>query len=213
MIFFEIIRFGASSLLWGILMAAAMMALFFFIVRGWWKDALFTPWTYLTGSILAILLAFQCTLLTGALKLKSSCDDYEQMLTEIVNARYYGGQIVPKEASIEMFGEIMDQYPLIRNYLGAIYGASIEGSGYIWGENYAARDLPHGMIEYFRGLLNSFIIRRILWGLGFALVLGIIAIMTLEKSTNSRLKARSEARISRGTQRITRDTKRVSRRR
>jgi amino acid transporter len=218
MIFFSILQFAASSIFWGILMAVAMVGLFIFIVRGWWKDALFTVWTYVTGVVLAILLAFQCILMVGALKIKSSCDEYEQMLTEIVDSRYRPGEIVPKEASIEMFGEIMDEYPLIRNYLGAIYGASIEGSGYIWGEGYAARDLPHGLIDYLRELLNAFIWRRVLWALGFAIVLGIIAILTIKKQSNSNIRQRNTDRLdrrgsSRTSERVGRDLRRVSHRR
>lgn len=213
-IFFDIIHFAASSVLWGLLMAVAMMALFVFIVRGWWKDALFTVWTYLTGSILAILLFFQCTLMIGALKMRSSCDEYEAQLRAVINTYYNGNEVVSKETTAQMFGEVMNQNPLIRNYLGAIFGGSIENSGYIFvdGECYA-RDVPDILIPYFKGLLNNYILRRILWSLGFVLVLGFIAIKTMETSTSSRLKARSDARINRGTQRITRDTKRISRRR
>jgi hypothetical protein len=213
-IFFDIINFAASSVLWGLLMAVAMMALFVFIVRGWWKDALFTVWTYVAGGVLAILLFFQCTLMIGALKMRSSCDEYETQLKAVINTYYNGNEIVSKETTAQMFGEVMNKNPLIRNYLGAIFGSSIEDSGYIYvdGECYA-RDVPNVLIPYLKDLLNKYILRRILWSLGFVLVLGFIAIKTMETSTNSRLKARSEARISRGTKPITRDTKRISRRR
>jgi hypothetical protein len=214
-IFFDIIQFGISSVFWGLLLAAAMMALFVFIVRGWWKDALFTVWTYITGAILAVILFFQCTLMIGALKMRSSCDEYEAQLKSVINTYYTGNEIVNKETTAQLFGEVMNQNPLIRNYLGAIFGGSIEGSGYIFvdGECYA-RDVPNILIPYFKGLLNSFILRRILWSLGFVLVLGFIAVKTMETSTNNRLKARSNERIARrGTERISRDTKRISRHR
>ena len=220
MIFFSILQFAASSLFWGVLMAVAMLALFIFIVRGWWKDALFTVWTYVASVLLGILRAFQCTLMVGAIKLKSTCDVFEEKLTQIVEAaHYHAGEIVSPEASADMFNQLMEEYPLISNYVGAIAGSEdgINGSGYIYGENYTARDMPHGLIEYFRGLLTDYIMRRIYWSLGFAIVLGIIAILTIKKSSNHNLKKRNTERLdrhgsSRGTERISRDTRRISRR-
>lgn len=214
-IFFDIINFAASSIFWGLLMAIAMMALFVFIVRGWWKDALFTVWTYIAGTVLAILLFFQCTLLAGAIKIRISCDKYEQILATLINQRYDPYDIINRNESSALFMEFAEEYPLVKNYIGAIVDKEngINGSGYIWTEGYSAAETPKAIVHYLKECIDPFILRRILWSLGFALVLGFIAIKTMETSTNSRLKARSEARISRGTKPITRDTKRISRRR
>lgn len=219
MIFFSILQFAASSLFWGVLMAVAMMALFVFIVRGWWKDALFTVWTYLIGAILAILLAYECTLIMGALKIRNMCDEFEGILTEIVD-RYYPNKYmeVSPEKSAEMFNELAEQFPLLHNYVSAtIEGSDIHGSGYIYGEGYSAADLPHGMIQYLKEIVTEFMMHRIYWALGFAIVLGIIAILTIKKQSNSNLKKRNTERLdrhggSRGTERISRDTRRISRR-
>ena len=220
MIFFSILQFAASSIFWGILMALAMMGLFVFIVRGWWKDALFTVWTYITGAILTILLIYECTLMVGALKIRNSCDEYEAILTEIVN-RYYPNRFeeVSKEKSGEMFNELAEQFPLLNNYVAAtIEGNDINGSGYVYGEGYSAADLPHGMISYLKEIVTDFMMHRIYWSLGFALVLGIIAVLTIKKQSNSNLRQRNADRLdrrssSRGTERVGRDLRRVSHRR
>lgn len=215
-IFFDIIHFAASSIFWGFLMAAAMIGLFVFIVRGWWKDALFTVWTYIAGAVLAVLLFFQCTLLAGAIKIRVSCNEYEQILDNMVSQRFNPYEIIDEERSSALFLEFAEQFPLVKNYVGAIFGSEdgINGSGYIYTYGYSAAETPKAMISYLKECIDSYILRRILWSLGFSLVLGIIAIKTMETSTNSRLKARTNDRIARrGTERISRDTKRISRRR
>lgn len=216
-IFFDIIHFAASSVFWGLLLAAAMMGLFVFIVRGWWKDAMFTVWTYVGGGILALLLFFQCTLIVGALKIKSLSNDCEEILTALVEkAGYSDNYIIDRQESNSLFSNILEEYPIIANYIGAISGSEdgINGSGYIWAEGYTAAEWPHAIIEYQNSLMNEYILRRILWSLGFVLVLGFICIKTMETTTNSRLKARSNDRTARrATERISRDTKRISRRR
>lgn len=219
MIFFSILQFAASSLFWGVLMAVALVALFVFIVRGWWKDALFTVWTYVTGAVLCVLLAYECTLMVGALKIRNSCDEFEAILTEIVD-RYYPNKYmeVSAEKSGEMFNELAEKFPLLNNYVSAtIEGSDINGSGYIYGEGYSAADLPHGMIAYLKEIVTEYMMHRIYWALGFAIVLGIIAILTIKKSSNSNLRKRNTERLdrhgsSRGTERISRDTRRISRR-
>ena len=55
----DIIQFSFSSIVWGILIAVVCMALFVFIIKGWWRNALFTVWSYLIGIVLFLLLTFQ----------------------------------------------------------------------------------------------------------------------------------------------------------
>lgn len=216
-IFFDIIHFAASSILWGFLMAAAMIALFVVIIHGWWKDARFTVWTYIGGGVLAVLLFFQCTLIAGALKIKSLGNDCEQMLTELVEAAGYGeNYVIDRAESNELFYELLDEYPLIENYIGALTGSEdgINGSGYIWAEGYTAAEWPHTIIDYLNSLMNEYILRRILWSLGFVLVLGLICMRTTKASFSPSQRTRPNDRTSRrGNERITRDTRRISRRR
>ena len=48
-VLFDILRYSMSSIFWGILIAIALMGLFVFLIKGWYKNALFTPASYLVG--------------------------------------------------------------------------------------------------------------------------------------------------------------------
>ncbi len=216
-IFFDIIRFSASSIFWGILFSALLMGLFVFIVRGWWKDALFTPVTYAIGAVLALLLAFQCTLMVGAIKIKNNCEDYKVQITELTD-QYFPNKdkIMSDEDSQALFSRIIEEHPLVGHYLGAITESEdgINGWGHIWIENGTVAEQATALTDYLKELMNEYILRRVLWSLGFVIVLGVIAIKTMEtRTTSSRKGSRSDGRIRRDTQRIQRDTRRISRRR
>ena len=196
---FDILRYSFSSVIWGILIAFAMMALFVFMVRGWWKNALFTPATYICGAILLILLMFQCTMTVGALKIIDNCDRYEAIMNSIVVGGDY--LFLDREASPEetnaITSQLVSREPLLQYY--------ISGG---WSEGISLRNVPHEMADELRSFMRNYITRRLLWSLAFVLVLGFIAIKTLDTNTHHRTKTH----VSRETSRISRDTRRVGRR-
>ena len=97
MALWNIIQYSVGSLFWGILIALLCMALFVFIIKGWWKDALFSVWSYLIGALLFVLLAFQCTMIVGSLKIIDTADEYEGYFTQVVDNIYEGWEEVPTE--------------------------------------------------------------------------------------------------------------------
>lgn len=166
---FDILRLSAGSVAWGVLIALVMMALFVFIVRGWWKDAIFTPSTYILGAVLAVLLMVQCTLIVGALKIINTADTYQPVVEGFVNQYFTAGEIVTKEKADEVLGDFISEYPLVQHYIesGEFYGMQ-------------AAELATSIMEELRSYMRSYILRRVLWCLGFVVVLGGIAIKTLE---------------------------------
>ena len=56
--FLNIICYSIGSLLWGVVIGAICMALFFLLIKGWWKDAVMSLSTYIVGGILGVLLMF-----------------------------------------------------------------------------------------------------------------------------------------------------------
>ncbi|MBR4845095.1 MAG: hypothetical protein IKU98_01600 [Bacteroidaceae bacterium] len=166
----NIIQFSFSSLLWGILIALLCMALFVFIIKGWWKNALFTIWSYLIGAILFLLLIFQCTMIVGSLKIIDTCDEYEAYFRQVVDNAYEGWQEVTKEDSDIIIKKAIAEYPLLEYYIG---GGDFRG--------FNAKQLPVAMADELRSFMWSYIIRRLLWCLGFVIVAGIWGIMTLGK--------------------------------
>ena len=183
----DILKFSAGSVLWGVLIALAMMALFVFIVRGWWKDALFTPPTYIAGIVLALLLMFQCTMIVGALKIISMTDRYEAIMDNIVDENFsYLDREASREETNEVIHRLVGQVPLLQHYIG---------SG--WSEGITLRQVPHTMAGELKSYMRSYIVRRLLWSLGFVVVLGVIAIKTLGKpGTTRRATATSRSRTN-----------------
>lgn len=217
MIFFSIIQFAASSLFWGVLMAAALVTLLVLIVRSCWKDAQFTVWTYVATVVLGILLTYECTMMIGAQKFRSTCDDLESTITEIVSHYYPDNlQEVSKEKTTEIVHEITEQYPFLSNYMTALTeNDDVNGSSNI-SEGFSAADLPGRIISYLKDMATDFMMCRIYWGIGFLVVFSILTILTLNKQTGRTMRGRDVARSDRysgrSTQRVKRDLRHVSRR-
>lgn len=166
----NIIQFSFSSLLWGILIALLCMALFVFIIKGWWKNALFTIWSYLIGFVLFLLLIFQCTMIVGSLKIVDTCDEYEAYFRQVVDSAYEGWQEVNQRDADIVIKKSIAKFPLLEYYIS---GGEFTG--------HSAKNLPTVMADELRSFMWSYIIRRLLWCLGFVLVAGILGIKTLNQ--------------------------------
>ncbi len=177
----DIIQFSFSSIIWGILIAVACMALFVFIIKGWWKNALFTIWSYLIGIVLFLLLAFQCTLIVGSIKIINTTEEYEEYFTEIVNSAYEGWEEVSEEEADVVIKKAIAKYPLLSYYIS---GGEFSG--------YNAKQLPKAMADELISFMSAYIGRRLLWCLGFVLVAGLIGIKTINKNNRSARADRTE---------------------
>ena len=165
---FDILQYSFSSVLWGFLIAFACMALFFYVIKGWYKDAAFSPVSYLVGGVLFLFLSFQCVLIVGSIKILDTTDYYETEITNIVNTVYDAADEVSKGKSGEIISELIDQYPILQYYIdgGEFYG-------------YTALQLPHAIAEELRSFMHWYIFRRILWCLGFVIVGAICVIKSM----------------------------------
>ena len=190
MVLFDILRYSFSSMIWGILIAVACMALFVFLIKGWYKDATFSPISYAVGAILFLFLSFQCILIVGSLKIISMTDEYEQRITNIVESAYSPSDMVSMPQASDVIDTIIDEFPILEYYIG---GGEFSG--------FTAEQLPHAMADELRSFMRWYIFRRILWCLGFVIVGAICVIKSLSKNYQS---------IRR--QRVQHDRRRVSRR-
>lgn len=168
--FWDIISMSVGSLVWGLLISLSCMALFAFIITSWWKDALFTVWSYLIGAVLFLLLAVQCTLIVGSLKVMDTVDEYEALWMEIVDNLYDGSEGVSAHASDEFVKQAIDQFPLLGYYVS---GGEFSG--------YNARQLPAVMAEELRSFMRGYLVRRLLWCLGFVVIAGALGIWSLTR--------------------------------
>lgn len=189
MVLFEILRYSFSSVIWGVLIAIFCMALFVFLIKGWYKDATFSPVSYLVGAVLFLFLSFQCVLIVGSLKIISMTDDYEQQITALVQSYSPEDEVSQAQAS-EVIDAIINEFPILEYYIG---GGEFSG--------FTASQLPAAIAQELRSFMRWYIFRRILWCLGFVAVGAFLVIRSLSKNyTNLR------------RERIQYDRKRVSRR-
>lgn len=189
MVLFEILRYSFSSVIWGVLIAISCMALFVFLIKGWYKDATFSPVSYLVGAVLFLFLSFQCVLIVGSLKIISMTDDYEQQITALVQSYSPEDEVSQAQAS-EVIDAIINEFPILEYYIS---GGEFSG--------YTASQLPAAIAQELRSFMRWYIFRRILWCLGFVTVGAFLVIRSLSKNyTNTR------------RERIQYDRKRVSRR-
>ena len=190
MVLFDILRYSFSSMIWGILIAVACIALFVFLIKGWYKDATFSPISYVVGAILFLFLSFQCILIVGSLKIISMTDEYEQRITSIVESVYSPSDMVSMPQASDVIDTIIDEFPILEYYIG---GGEFSG--------FTAEQLPHAIADELRTFMRWYIFRRILWCLGFVIVGAICVIKSLSKNYQG---------IRR--QRVQHDRRRVSRR-
>ena len=190
MVVFNILRYSFGSIIWGVLIAICCIALFVFLIKGWYKDAIFSPISYVIGAVLFFFLSFQCVLMVGSLKIISMTDEYEQSITSIVESVYSPSEEVSMSQASEVIDTIINEFPILEYYIG---GGEFSG--------FTASQLPHAMADELRSFMRWYILRRILWCLGFVIVGAICVIKSLSKNYQG-LKR----------QRVQYDRKRVGRR-
>lgn len=193
---YDILNYSFSSVIWGLLIAIACMALFVFLIKGWYKDATFSPVSYIIGAILFIFLSFQCVLIVGSLKIISMTDDYEQRITSIVESLYSPSDMVSMPQASDVIDTIIDEFPILEYYIG---GGEFSG--------FTAAQLPHAMADELRSFMRWYIFRRILWCLGFVIVGAICVIKSLSRNYAPLRRIERQQR-----QRVQTERPRVSRR-
>ena len=155
----DLLRFSFSSLVWGILITVICLVLFFVLIRGWHKNAMFTPISYLIGLVLFILLSFQCTLIMGAIKIVNISDFYASEIQQLMQHYFHDNQEVTLQQSQQIIEGLVDAYPVLGHFF-----QSGEFTGY------TAAELPEVMRAEICSFLKWFIFRRLLWCLAFVIV-------------------------------------------
>lgn len=170
---FDILRYSFSSLIWGVLISIGCMALFVFLIKGWYKDATFSPVSYLIGAILFVFLSIQCVLIVGSLKILDTTDYYEVQIARIVESAYDATDEVSMRHADDIIKTIIDQYPLLQYYIS---GGEFTG--------FTAKELPHAIAEELRSYMHWYILRRLMWCLGFVIIGAALVIRSLDKRKN-----------------------------
>ncbi|HIZ05752.1 MAG TPA: hypothetical protein H9818_07870, partial [Candidatus Phocaeicola gallistercoris] len=113
---FELLKFSFSSIVWGILITTICVGLFFFLIRGWYRNATFTPISYIIGFFLFLLLAFQCTMIVGAIKIINISPFYETQIQQLVSTYLPPSQEVTRQESEQVINWLVTEYPILQHY-------------------------------------------------------------------------------------------------
>ena len=157
-----------GSLIWGILMAVLCFALFFFIIKNWYKNTPMSCVSYIVCALLFVVLAFHCVFIVGEIKIISSADEYKVYLQEIFNMLNIDGNVwITESESKPVLDSLFGQYPLLQHYL---CDYSYEGT---------VAQMPNSMIDYFVSLVKEELLYDILWCLGAVIVASILVILSM----------------------------------
>ena len=171
---YTIISYSLGNLFLGVLLTIVGVGLMFFLVRSWFSNSSFTPFSYIIGFVLFLFLSFQAVLLCGAVTIKSYGDEVEVAINEWVrnlpdDVRFN------KASSQQVLEQIQQEWPLVGYFVG---GADFTG--------HTPVDIAHAMTEELHSFMNGFILRRIGWSLLFVVVGAFIVIKTMEHTRRQR---------------------------
>ena len=192
MVLLDILRYSFSSIIWGVLIAVVSMTLFVLLIKGWYKDAEFSPVSYLVGAVLFLFLSFQSVLIVGSLKIISMADEYEQHLVTLMDA-YLPEEMVSQAQASDVIDSIISEFPILDYYIS---GGEFSG--------FTAKELPSAIAQELRSFMRWYIFRRILWCLGFVVVGAVCVIKSLSQNYVGQRRLRPQyerQRVSRRTRR------------
>jgi len=176
----DILRYSISSLFWGLLIAITSMALFVFLIKGWYKDAQFSLSSYIVGLILFFLLSFQCILIVGSLTIISTSDQYESYIEQSVS-HYDPNREVTLEESDAIIKNLIYEYPLLRYYIG---GGEFTG--------YNIQQIPSAIIQELKSFMRWYIFRRLLWCIFFVVIGAVCVIKSMSSKYTSKRRVRPQ---------------------
>lgn len=164
--FFFLIETAFSSVLYGIVTTAVIMAILYIILKNISKSIVQTPVFYIVGVILAFLLVSHTSLMIGAIQAKDATDAAEIYLRQLFENKY---GIISAQESQRVIEAITEKFPIIYTFINL---ADFSGNDF----SNLPKTIHDTMIEY----LNSYIWRRVWWSLGF-IVTACVIVMLYDK--------------------------------
>ncbi|MBQ2786350.1 MAG: hypothetical protein IJF00_00130 [Bacteroidaceae bacterium] len=171
-----------GAAVWGLIISLAVAFILFFIIKLFDDFHATSPISLITYLLLIIFLTFQCTLAVGASYAKEYTEGIGEIVTTIIAETSQGinNSISNIEASANTILEneklneaISEHYPMIEYILGDISTEIISGS------NYAT--LAEQIVANVNKMINSYIVRRILWMAGAIAVASAVILFTRPK--------------------------------
>lgn len=168
-----------GSLVWGILVAVLCVALFFFIIKNWYKNTPMSCVSYIVCAVLFMILAYHCVFIVGEMKIINSADEYKVFIQEIFNMLNIDGDAWIKESEAKsVLDHLFGQYPLLQHYL-----CDYAYEGYV-------SDMPASMIDLFVGLVKEELLYDVLWCVGSVVVAAILVIISMKEGKRGTVTAK-----------------------
>lgn len=166
-----ILKYSIGSLLYGGFITVLFLSLFIFLIKGWYKDAVFKTVSFVVLGLLALVVLWNSTIICGALAMKSDISSIRIMIEEAVETLDFNpAMAVDSLQSNEVLREVTARHPIL-NY----YTDSCDFSGW------SAAQLPAAMCDTLNDYLNGIILKSLIWCLGFVVVGAVIVIKTMDR--------------------------------
>ena len=181
MTFFSLISSAFSSVFYGIIVTAAIMAILYALLRSLSSTMVHTPLFYLSGPVLAILLVVQASLMIGAMQAKDAADAAEIYMNQLLENAY---GTVGAQDSQRVLDMVTEKFPVIGTYLNI---ADFSG--------HDASNLASSMHDTMTDYLSSYIWHRVWWMLGIIIV-ACFVVMLFDKRNPTSGKPLRHARLA-----------------
>lgn len=163
MTFLSLLSTTISSIIYGIIVAAAILALLYVVLKYISKAMVKTKVFYFTGSVLSILLIIQCSLMIGSIQARGEIIAVKIYLSQLVENKY--GTINAQESQ-KIMDSVDEQFPIVGVFVNMA--------------NFAGHDiseLPEAMSETLDDYLSSYIWHHFLCILGIIIVACLIVML------------------------------------
>lgn len=153
------------SLLWGGIISVVLIVLLYVLMSVLFSSYRFTLWNIIVMLILWILLFAQSTMMVGAMYAKGYVDDVQKLVTDVIGYTNADFGIYSSEEQLEKIKEAVDEnLPVASSFVENIDVESITESGLNFADSVSI---------VMKSYINFYILRRVLWILGFMIVGGI----------------------------------------
>lgn len=169
--FFSLISTAFSSVFYGVIVTAAIMAILYVVLKSISKGIVNTPVFFITGAVLAILLVIQSSLMIGAMQAKDAVDAAKIYLDQLLETSY---GTVGAQDSQKVLEAVTTEFPLLGTYFGF---ADFSGND--------VSELSESMHETMTDYLSSYIWHRIWWMLG-VIIVAVVIVCMFEKNGEQR---------------------------
>lgn len=181
MTFISLFNTAISSILNGIVVTAAIMAILYFVLKSLSRNMVRTPIFYIAGIVTALLLVVQISLMIGAIQAKGAADAAQIHLSQLLENRY--GTVGANESQ-QVMDSVTETFPIIGVFVNI---ADFSGQEY--------SNLAEAMHETIISYLNTYIWHRVLWTL-FIIVVACLIVMMYDKRNSASQKPKNKVRMA-----------------